>query len=1006
MPNPIFVGQNNKPGPVPVLLNLKMAQLDAIMAGKEKLDGKVGGAAIEAALKKIDVNKEVQSLRTQLPNLHDAALDRANKKLKFLLALQDAKMKPHEAYVLHALPVIPPKFRPATLTPSGDVNYAPINGHYRNIALINDQLKNFDHKTFSDDHKDPLRVQLWDSVKAMEGVGKFKPVYDQDQSGNRALKGILQTIGGDSKEGDQPKEGYFQAKLVKRRQNLSIRSTIIPEPKLGIDEVGIPRNAAMELYKPFVVAQLRKWSIDPLRAQEEMKKDTPLARKALEQAVSERPLLLKRDPALHKFSVMAFKPVLVSGKAIQIHPLVTGGFNADFDGDTMAGTVPLSREAVEEAKKMFPSKNLFSSTTGAVMYKPAQESLLGLHYLSIWGKNTKKTFASMEALKAAYDKHEVDLSDVVTVKGAKGPTTLGRLLIVDKLPGGFAQNKSILHDPKFEITGGSLGEIATTLAKSHTSQFASSIDALKDIGNTYSFKMGLSFGLKDFATMPERDKILADAHKKELEIRKTVKDPKQLDAALVKLYGDVTVHIDDVAKKTMSRTDNRLARMVYTGARGKREQLRQMIAAPMLVQDSSNRTLPTPITKNFGEGLDVGDYWNSQHGARKGTLQRTRGTAEPGGVSKNIINSTMGTLIAKQDCKTTQGVFMSLEAKDVHDRYLSAPYKLKDGTVIKAGELLTPEVITRLRNSKVDKIQVRSPMKCSLGHGICAKCFGLNENGKLHDSGTNIGILAAQALGEPATQLSMNAFHSGGVAAGAGGKSVDKLSRLKNILEMPKTLKNQATLASQSGKITDIKKDAVGGQDVFVNGVKHYVQGHLVNDKLKAGDDIKKGDTLSHGHVNPHHLMAATKDIHAVQGYLADELHKGLYEDLGVRRRNIEVVVRSLTNLTKIKDPGSSDWTHGDVVPRSVVEEHNRQLPKGQKPVLHEAILRGVKEVPASLSTDWMARLNYQQLHTTIQQAAAQGWKSDIHGQHPIPGMAMGSEFGRPQLGNKPPHHY
>ena len=758
VPNPIFCGENVKPGPVPVLLGLKLAELDAVMHGTQTIEGKTGGAAIEHALRKVDVGGEIEKLRKSMPTLTGTNLNKANRKMKYLLALKSQNLKPHEAYMLHNIPIVPPKFRPATTTPTGDVNYSPLNGLYKNISLINDELKDFDPKSMDEAHRVPLRLQMWDSVKALQAVGNYKPVYDQDQKGARALPGILDIIGRGGVEG-QPKEGYFQSKLVKRKLDLSVRSTIVPEPNLHIDQVGLPKNAAMEMYKPFVVAQLNRWGLSALAGQDEIKKDTALAMKALEKVVEDRPMLLKRDPALHKFSVMAFQPKIVSGKAIQIHPLVCGGFNADFDGDTMAGTVPLSQAAVHEAKKMFPSKNLFNPMSGKVMYVLDQEQILGLHYLTQWGKDSGKTFATIADVKSALSKHDIHPTDVITLKGATGQTTAGRLLFTEHLPSGFSMNKDILHNPKLDVTKKFLSEqIATGLAKGHVNSYAKSIDGLKDLGNSWSYKLGVSFGLKDFAVLPERDSILKDAAKEAEQATKAGKPGDALDKRLVEIYSDATQKLDVAAKARWSHSDNRLGRMVFTGARGKAEQLRQMVAAPMLVQDSLNRTITTPVTKSFSEGLDLGEYWLTQSGARKGTLQRASGTKDPGAASKEILNVTMATLITSPDCKTNQGILMDVSHSDIHDRFLAAPYVLKDGVRVKEGTLLTPEITAKLKDQKV---LVRSPLKCLHGDGICAKCFGLNERGVPHDIGTNIGILAGQALGERATQLSMNCNAAG-----------------------------------------------------------------------------------------------------------------------------------------------------------------------------------------------------------------------------------------------------
>jgi DNA-directed RNA polymerase subunit beta' len=997
VPNPIFCGQNNKPGPVPVLLGLKLKELDEVMVGKRSLEGQVGGKAVEAALKKINVHGEISKLKTELTKLHGAELDRANKKLKYLLALKENNLSPHEAYVLHYVPVLPPKFRPATSTPTGDVNYSSLNGLYKNISLLNDEIKAFDPKAFSEEHKHPLRGQLWDMMKALESVGTYRPAYDTDSSGNRELKGILHQIAG-----DQPKEGYFQSKLVKRRQNLAIRSTIVPEPSLHLDEVGLPRNAAMEMYKPFVVAQLHKWGLDPLRAQDEMKKNTELANKALDRAVSERPMLLKRDPVLHKFGVMAFQPKLIEGKAIQIHPLVCGGYNADFDGDAMAGTLPISKEAVEEARKMFPSKNIFSPTNYGTMYVPNQEALLGLHIITKWGKDSGKTFKNVTELEKAVDEGKLHITDVAKVAGFKKPTTLGRILFESRMPRGFEKSHDILHNPDFVITKKTLkGELAPLIARKHTSEYAKVVDSLKDLGNEHSFKQGYSLGLKDFETLPERDAIVAEADRKVVAIRKQNRGEDHERDDIIKVYADATKKIEE-AQRSLPKRGNRLATMVLSGARGDPEQLRQMIAAPMLVEDANGKVVATPIKKSFSEGLDVGEYWTSQFGARKGIIQRTRGTAEPGAISKDIINSSMSTLIISPDCKTSQGVLMELGNQDITDRFTATAYKVKGGT-IPAGTLITPEVLARLKNNKHEKVLVRSPLKCEHGQGLCAKCFGLNESGRLHDVGINIGILAAQSMGEPSSQLSMSAFHSGGVASGAGAKSLDAISRLRNLLEMPKKLRDEATVATATGKITDIKKDAAGGHDVFVNGVRHYVPAGLVKEDLKIGQEVRKGDQISLGFVNPHKLLEATGDIHAVQNYLTNELHGSLFGGLGVRKRNVEVAVRNITNLARVRDPGkSSEYAPGDIVPRTVLEEHNRKHNTG---IIHEPVLKGTGEIPHLITSDWMQRLNYQQLHTTIQSAAARGEKSDIHSSHPIPAVAYGAELGRPSPG-KPKHVY
>jgi DNA-directed RNA polymerase beta subunit/DNA-directed RNA polymerase beta' subunit len=1508
IPNPLFVGHKtgNGKGPVPILLGMRVAEVEEVLKGERALNGLTGGKAIAKALKMIDVDDMARKTKESLAGLKGPDLDRANKKLKVLQALQDAHLTPDDAYMLHHVPVLPPIFRPVTFLDGRPQPYS-LNGLYKNVAMANSQLASADPAIYPESAIGARRVDLYEKVKQLQGVGKATGYDSAAPGGKRELTSILGIIAGTA-----PKRGFFQSKLIKRRQDLSIRAAITPEPRLGLDEIGLPTAPAMELYKPFVVAKMNEYGFKPLDAEKEMRQLSPTAVKALEATVKERPLLLKRDPALHKFSVMAFNPVLVGGKTIQIHPLVCGGFNADFDGDTclgdvivvaerpqigdkdsegegmphtgsiisyqiidiahfprtegsqvikslnvieydvpahvyvpaylagamkllpatkfsihtnceewvtktrngrtlttssdhslalldpetlevvkmpprdalgkcmpvmhslqesnlwgqvkggttlrsngrdmlediqldrnvgwfigttigdgwvtsasglatgaalahtdnsldpvrirwgregirlcpgtapaftplphvfegvecssgrttlhsgalgrwlepmigkgarnkhlpprflelpleyrrglfcglidtdgtanwaekgqfslsftstssrlcdemqvlgislglhasrseyinrekpvyiatfsirpvqdarwiqlespqkqsaleklwaseeieygrndfaplperareelsehlrqlgaalrppkknkaafsqyvvlqrgqptltrtsveilrqllvnrsitpylrrwfeialdtsiawdvveeakptgeyktmydltvpeawtftmadgavvwdtMAGTVPMTKEAIEEARNMFPSKNLFSPTTGGVMYTPNQDMLLGLHLLTKWGKPSGKTFATVEEAKLAQIKGDIQVTDQIQLKGAKGPTTLGRLSIASSLPSGFSLSSEILHNQDWVIDKSKMKSMTSSLAKGHPQEFATVINRLKDLGNEQAFKSGFSFGLEDFKPLPERDKILSDAHERVAQMKKTTHDKATQNQRAIEIYQEATTKLDEAARAAhkASGGKNRLMTMVFSGARGSPEQMRQMIAAPMLMQGSDNRTIPIPVTRSYAEGLDLGDYWNAQHGARKGTLQRAQGTSEPGALSKEILNSSMSTLVVSKDCRTSQGVHMPIDSKeatppDIFDRYTAAPYTLKDGKVVPAATLVTPELVNKLREAKVDKLLVRSPLKCAHGKGICQKCYGLSADGVPYPIGTNIGVIAGQSMGEPATQMAMDAFHTGGLATGRGGASVDRISRLNEILHMPATLKNEATLATISGKVTDVRKSAAGGEDVFIGDKIHHVKAEpsgsdgapgrsRVHPQLKVGTTVSKGQSLSYDQapINPHHLLKTTGDIHTVQNWMVKELHDKLYKQEGVRQRNLEVVIRNLTNLTKIEDGAHSHWTRADVAPLTEVEEYNRGLPEKTKKVEHTPILTGMGEVPLR-SNDWLAQLNFEDLRNTIARGAAQGWKSELHGANPIPGIAQGASFGKP----------
>lgn len=1005
LPNPMFVGTRQHPGPAVVLSGLKFDEFESIARGQKSIRvggaEKTGGKAIFDMLASVQVKPEIKALRAELGTLRGTPLDKANKKLKYLMAIDHLGMKPTEAYMMKHIPVLPPIFRPIVPMPDGSLRFDDINHYYKSLGHVVHQFKSAPKELGEEGVKD-LREDLYDITRSLAGLPGGRPVYES----NREMKGLLDSIAGNT-----PKEGFFQKKMMKRRQELSMRSTIIPEPAMHLDHVGLPKDAAMELYKPFVVREMQGLGFAPVQALQEIKKGSGLAWKSLQAAMDKRPVLLKRDPALHKFSIMAFKPKIVEGRAIQIHPLVTAGYNADFDGDTMSAFVPLTDDAVREAHKMFPSNNLFSSTTGGIMYSPEQESLMGLHMLTKWGTETGKSFPNFaEALKAK-EKGAIKVTEVIELGGKKA--TLGRAMLGHYLPDTLKRDEEFnnkLLDPKFELTKKDVRSMLEHVAKNDPKSFAFTVDRLKDLGNQYSYELGFSFGLKDLKVDKKLRASILDKHDIEaVKIRANTRTtPAQKHDALVDTYTTATKELVDSHKAQYEADNNAMYKMVSTGARGKMEQFRQMTIAPMLMKDGAGNTLSTPVMKSYSEGLDTGDYWTSLHGARMGTLQRVEGTSEPGRLTKEIVNVVIPNMIVSPDCGTTQGIHMDIHEGDIYDRYLAAPVKLPTGQTINAGTLVDGHVTSTLKKHKIDRVVVRSPLKCAHGEGLCAKCFGLNENGELHEVGTNIGVLAGQAMGEPATQLAMDSFHTGGVAASRGGASVDKFTRLNDLLEIPKTLRNAAILSKTTGRVNKVERDlATNGWNIHVGDEKHYLTAQRIptyeGNPLKVGMEVKKGEPISDGHIDPRELLAHT-DIHTVQNYLTNELYNGIYKDERVRRRNIETVVRSLTNYTKVTDPGDSTHLHGDYALRTVVEEHNRNMPAGENPILHKPQLKGAQQMALDSHEDWLARLNFQEIKNTLLEGTAKGWKTDLHGTNPIPAYAFGETFGKGTV--KKPHNY
>lgn len=1004
MPNPLFEKS------IQSLTNMTAKQYGDVIAGNRGIDpktgklvepdkGLVGGKAFNTLLGKIDVKKELARAKKALeaPGLKGNRLDRANKKVKYLQALDKAGLSVKDAYMTQNIPVLPPAMRPLSQLPNGDLNVDDLNQMYKGIALSSSRLKGMS-KLLPEEEKNEVRAEIYDGLRSLTGLGGHA---------NREFRGVLDIIGGKKPERDtgkkigSPKEGFFQKKLVQRKQDLSMRSTIIPEPALGLDEVGIPRQAALEIYKPFVVKELRGLTgMSPLDAQKAIKEGGQVVNKALERAMDTRPVLLKRDPVLHKYNIQGFRPKVVGGKAVQIHPLVTSGFNADFDGDAMSAYVPVSHGAVEEAKKMAPSNNLFSPATGNLMYTPTLETQLGLYGITQVGKKTNKTFKNVQEVESAVHKGVVGFNDQVKVGTIS--STPGRLMVAGALPEDMRSSFLKRKDP---LDKNGQNEVLSAVAKAHKNDYGNAVNKLKDLGNRWSTETAFSVGMDDIK--PEksiRSAVLSKADREAEAVRRGIGTKAQKDAQVVKIYDRATQEMHK-ALAAMPESRSNLKTMHNSGIKPGLDTLRQIKVSPMLVQNSKGEIIPTPIKSNYAEGLDVADYWTSMSGARKGIIQKVQSVAEPGYISKQVMNSTMNNLVIDDDCGTDRGVALSTDEKDVMDRYLAMDTKAGRKT-FKAGTMITPEVRNSLRNNRVRRVTVRSPLRCNHGPGICKKCFGLMEDGKLPEQGTNVGVLAAQSLGERTTQLAMKAFHTGGTVASAEGL-VDDFSRVKQMFRFPKTLRNSATLSSVGGTVEKVQRDPAGGHNVFIGGQRHYVPQSLGTPmyggrQLAKGMQVRKGDPISKGLVNPHEMLPLA-GIERVQGHLAGELH-GVFKDQGIRRRNVEVVVKSLTNLSKIEDPGDrKDFLRGDYAPTSKLSALNRTELKGKNPIKHVPVLRGVDVLPLDMQEDWVAKLNHERLAGTVQNAAQQGWASKLHGAHPIPPVVQGSEIGR---GDKKPWEY
>ena len=990
-PNPVFEKA------IKSLLGLKDPEFEELV-GPKLIDGESGFSIIESKLKAIDVNKELKLAEKAIVNAKGSELNKLYRKVRYLKALKSLGISPVDAYMNKSLPVIPPKLRPIKIGFDGSQIVDDFNYLYLNIGQMNDQLRDMDKAT-------PLSVKneqyagMYDAIRALKMNG-----MDQGSgSKKRHYSGIMEKMSG---KGKQPKKSFFQDKVIGKRQDLSGRSVIIPEPELNLDEVAIPKAMAMEMYKPFVVKEMTRslTARTPLDALMKIKANEPAAVKALERVFKERPVIMKRDPTLHKFGVQAFMPKLTDGKAIKIHPLVCGGLNADFDGDTMALYVPVTAEAVEEAKQtMMPSKNLFSPTHFGIMPTPSQDGVIGLYLATKWGKRKNFVANSEQDVVIPLKKNMLKPSDVIKYRGKD--TTAGRLLLHIGLPAGMKPHSKLLYDKEFRMAKGAMKKILTEIAKNHPEEYKVAADHFKRHGHGMAYSEGASVSLADFHDGKElRDEILykrkftiggrkTTIKAEERRIRSTVKNIKKRDKQIVDLYNMARKEMTAAGEAKYSKSDNRMYAWKSSGAKGNWNQISQMTMAPLLVQDPVKKDVPVPITKSFGEGLPLSQYWTSLHGARKGTIDRASGTSDPGALTKDLVNTVIGYNITMEDCGTKKGVLLSSKEVDIEGRVLAQDIKLKDGTLIKRETPLTTIEISRIKNSKIKQVVVRSSLQCEARKGICQRCFGLNETGKYHAVGTNVGTIAGHAIGEPVTQMQMRTFHTGGVG---GDGLTDYFQAAKDLFNVPQKLRGSAVLSTESGPITAIKTrmDGTGGKDIIVNKKAHFIPAERsIKSGIKVGYTVKSGEALTDGRPNPHDILNITGSMPKVRNHITTSLMEAYAGD--TRRRNVETVIKAMTNITRIQDPQDEpDIIRGQYMPLTEIEHRNKERKaKGLDTIKHKITLKPMNKVPLTAQEDFLARLNYQRLQETYQEGAAQMWSSDIHG-HPISGVAHGAEFG------------
>ena len=994
-----------------------------ILSEKEYLEAKekygntfkaeVGAEAIYKLLADIDLEEESKRLKEELKkagNSKSQKMIKAAKELAVIEAFKESGNRP-EWMILKAIPVLPPDLRPMVQLDGGRFATSDMNDLYRRIINRNNRLKKLLEIGAPDIIVRNEKRMLQEAVDALIDNGRRgKPVTGP---GNRALKSLSDMLKG--------KQGRFRQNLLGKRVDYSGRSVIVVGPDLKIYQCGVPKEMAIELFKPFVMKELvaRDIAHNIKSAKKMVERVETQVWDVLEDVIKDHPVMLNRAPTLHRLGIQAFEPVLVEGKAIKLHPLVCTAFNADFDGDQMAIHLPLSVEAQAECRFLLLSpNNLLKPSDGGVVAVPSQDMVLGIYYLTLdkpGDKGEGMFFKDMNEALLAYENGYITLQAKIKVrreginsKGVKEQriieSTLGRFIFNEVLDQnlGFVDRSLDENFLKLEIDflvkKKELKQILEKcMANLGATRTAEIMDAVKSLGYKYSTIAAMTVSVSDMTVPPEKAEILKEAQKK-VEIitrnfRKGLLTEQERYQEVIKNWKKAD---DEIAAKLMSGLDkyNNIYMMAHSGARGSDKQIKQLAGMRGLMADTKGHTIELPIKSNFREGLDVLEYFVSAHGARKGLSDTALRTADSGYLTRRLVDVSQDLIIRETDCRAGKseipGMWVSafMDGKEeiesleerIKGRYSCETICDDNGEVIvKANHIITPKRAARIMKTKAvmeagtaAKIKIRTVLTCRSHVGICAKCYGANmATGDPVQVGEAVGIIAAQSIGEPGTQLTMRTFHTGGVA---GGDITQGLPRVEELFEARKP-KGLAIISEIAGKVSI--QDTKSRREVVVTAddgeEKKYPINYGSRIKVFDGDVIEAGDEITEGSINPHDLLSI-KGVRAVQDYMIREVQR-VYRLQGVEinDKHIEMIVRQMLKKIKISEPGDSDYLTGEYADIIEFEELNEQLEQeGFEKAEGERTMLGITK--ASLATNsFLSAASFQETTKVLTDAAIKG---------------------------------
>jgi DNA-directed RNA polymerase subunit beta' len=958
----------------------------------------IGAEAIYKMLARIDLNKEVKLIKKSMAEEKGVDKKRLAKRLKLLNGFLDAKIKP-EWLMLTNIPVMPPDLRPMVQLNGGHFATSDLNDLYRRIINRNNRLKRLIDLNAPEVIQRNEKRMLQEAVDSLidNSSRKNQTQVAASTGQRRALKSLADMLKG--------KQGRFRQNLLGKRVDYSGRSVIVVGPELELDECGIPKKMALELFKPFIINKLiaGEYAHNIRTAGRMIDGEKEEAYEMLDQIIDHHFVMLNRAPTLHRLSIQSFRPVLIEGKAIRLHPLVCAAFNADFDGDQMAVHVPLTAMARKESEQiMLSNVNLLKPSNGDPITVPSQDIVLGSYYMTTLdrGENKNpKSFIGMEDVISAYQMKIIELKEKILMKwnGEVIETSAGRVIFNDIFPEKMRFiNKDITKTELKEL----LSKFLSNDNNEDTAKFA---DRLKNLGFEYVTKSGISLGMDDFQVPNTREDIFVKADKEVLEINNQYEagllTDEERKTKVVEIWNNTK---DLIAKEVKATTvkDSPLDAMVTSKARGSEAVVVQIAGMKGLVAGPTGETIELPIKGSLKGGYNVLEYFISTHGARKGMADTALRTATAGYLTRRLVDVGQDIVVREEDCGDTDGNYIYREDSDEVGQSFAARIEGRvvtkkvinpktKKTIVENGEMISASASVEIEDSGVEKIKIRNLVSCLTSKGICQKCYGKDlGRGVMVQLGQAVGIVAAQAIGEPGTQLTMRTFHIGGVA---GADITQGLPRVDEIFEV-RTPKTKAVIAEFNGVIHEIENTKkqkiikVAKVDVGKNAkikdsdVKKYTIPAVMNVKVEEGDLVTTGQVLSEGHIDLKKLFKIS-GREAIQRYIIKEVQE-IYQTQGegINDKHIEIIIRQMISRVSIISPGDTTLLNGDIVEYERFVEVNEKAAKaGKEEAKGERMILGISKV--ALSTDsFLSAASFQETAKVLIDAATQGKVDNLKG--------------------------